>query len=214
MLVTPQPAVLRPGTEGRSCLTRRRSLLAAPLLLVALPSPLSAAADPGPASGLTVVSESTGFGKHEVQAGDLVLAHWVGRLESGGTVFDTTRGGVPVRTNGESFSITPAPSVPRAVLLRSGDVQPGVVAGLRLALLGMRVGGKRTVSFGPELGFGQVPVAAPVASVPGGSSLQYEIELLRVSTTGPDALFQGIAQCGIGGAGAQSAGCADIVAAE
>ena len=36
------------------------------------------------------------------------------------------------------------------------DVQPGVCAGLRTALLGMRVGGKRTVTVPPELGFGQV----------------------------------------------------------
>ena len=162
-----------------------------------------------------VESESVGFGKHAVAEGDLVLAHWVGRQSATGTAFDSTRGGAPVRTNGvNNVSITAAASVPRVVNLRAGDVQPGVCPGLRLALLGMRVGGKRTVSFGPELGFGASAVAAPLGTVPGGSALTYEIELLRVSTTGPDELFKGISQCGVGGAGAQSAGCADIVAAE
>ena len=71
-----------------------------------------------------------------------------------GVIFDTTDGGLPIRTNGlTAVSITPAVSVPRILSLRP-DPQPGVCPGLKQALLGMRVGGKRTASFPAALGFG------------------------------------------------------------
>ena len=163
---------------------------------------------------MTVVAEEPGFGKRAAQDGDLLLVHYKGTLLSG-EVFDSTLGGGVVRSNGlTSVSIQPAASVPRAISLRAGDVQPGVCAGLRAALLGMRVGGKKTVTVPPELGFGQAQVAAPYGVVPPGSTLRYELQLLRLSSTGPDALFAGIAQCGIGGAGAQMAGCDAIVPQE
>ena len=60
----------------------------------------------------------------------------------------------------------------------------------------------------------QAQVAAPYAIVPPGSTLRYELQVLRLSSTGPDALFAGVAQCGIGGAGAQMAGCDAIVPQE
>lgn len=53
----------------------------------------------------------------------------------------------------------------------------------------MRVGGRRTVVVPPELGFGASPAAAPYAVIPGGASVRYEIELLRLSRRGPDALM-------------------------
>ena len=158
---------------------------------------------------MTVVAEEPGFGKRAAQDGDLLLVHYKGTLLSG-EVFDSTLGGGVVRSNGlTSVSIQPAASVPRAISLRAG-----AHAGLRAALLGMRVGGKKTVTVPPELGFGQAQVAAPYGVVPPGSTLRYELQLLRLSSTGPDALFAGIAQCGIGGAGAQMAGCDAIVPQE
>ena len=56
-------------------------------------------------------------------------------------------------------------------------------------------------------------VAAPMGDIPGGSALRYEIEVLRLSFS-PDELTRGISNCGIGGASAQSSGCAAIVASE
>lgn len=50
--------------------------------------------------------------------------------------------------------------------------------------------------------------------VPGGSTLRYEVELLRLSRQGPDALMTGIAQCGAGAVNERTAGCADIKPAE
>lgn len=56
------------------------------------------------------------------------------------------------------------------------------------ALTGMSIGGRRTVRVPPELGFGGAAVGAPYAIVPAGSTLVYEVELLRLSATGPDQL--------------------------
>ncbi len=186
----------------------RRAVVGAPLLAAAAAATLTAAPQRAHAAELTVDSDEPGFGTHVATEGDLLLVHYRGTLADTGATFDTTLGGAVVRTNGlASVSINPAVGAPRAVSLRADDVQPGVVTGLRTALLGMRVGGKRTVTVPPELGFGQTAVAAPYGIVPPGSTLRYQIEVLRLSTTGPDALLAGIAQCGIGGAAAQNAGC-------
>lgn len=77
-------------------------------------------------------------------------------------------------------------------------------------LLGVRVGGRRTVRVPAALGFGDAQVFAPYAVVPPSSPLVYDIEVLRLSRTGPNDLMKGIVQCGQGGAGAQLAGCAGI----
>jgi len=132
--------------------SRRALLAAAPLLLAAAPPRPARAAEP---VVVTVDSDEPGFGRRSAQDGDLLLVHYKGTLSTG-DVFDSTLGGEVVRTNASSVSIQPAAAVPRAISLRAGDVQPGVCAGLRTALLGMRVGGKRTVTVPPELGFGQV----------------------------------------------------------
>ena len=185
----------------------RRALLAAPLLLAAVP--LRARAE-----GVTVEADAPGFGKRAAAEGDLLLVHYKGTLLASGETFDSTLGGAVVRTSGTSASVQPAPAVPRAISLRAGDVQPGVCDGLKAALLGMRVGGTRTVTVPPELGFGQAQVAAPYAVVPPGSTLRYEVQVLRLSSSGPDALFAGVSQCSVGGAGAQMAGCDAIVPQE
>jgi hypothetical protein len=226
--------------------SRRAALVAAPLLLALAPRRARA-------SELVVDSDTPGFGARPAAEGDLVLIHYVGTLAATGAVFDSTRGGAVVRTSGASVSISPAEAAPRVLSLRAGDAQPGACAGLRAALLGMRVGGTRTVTVPPELGFGQVTwrgaqrgaaqrawrplwgfppprrcisaharsrppaqtaVGAPYATVPAGSTLRYDIQLLRLSSAGPDALLAGVAQCGVGGAGAQLSGCAAVEPAE
>lgn len=40
------------------------------------------------------------------------------------------------------------------------------------------------------LGFGSTPVLAPYAAVPANSALRYDIELVRVSARGPDAMMK------------------------
>eukprot|EP00879_Flechtneria_rotunda_P022549 GHRR01023805.1.p1 GENE.GHRR01023805.1~~GHRR01023805.1.p1 ORF type:complete len:119 (+),score=24.53 GHRR01023805.1:145-501(+) len=96
----------------------------------------------------------------------------------------------------------------------SGYPQPGICQGLQEAVLGMKIGGRRTVLVPPEYGFGNMPALAPFAAVPARSQLRYDVELLRVSARGPDELMQGISLCGAGGAGASTDGCSNIKPAE
>jgi hypothetical protein len=79
----------------------------------------------------------------------------------------------------------------RPLALRlDGYPTPGICAGLLQALAGMRVGGRRTAVVPAGLAFGASPAAAPYGIVPGGAAVRYEIELLRLSRRGPDALFK------------------------
>lgn len=79
----------------------------------------------------------------------------------------------------------------RPVVVRlSSYPQPGICLGLQQALEGMRIGGRRTVKVPAALGFGDQTVLAPYAVVPGGSTVTYDIQLLRVSSVGPDLLVK------------------------
>lgn len=78
----------------------------------------------------------------------------------------------------------------RPVALRlGGSPTPGLTEGLQQALEGMTVGGTRTVTVPPGLGFGTGGSLAPYAFVPPGATLSYSVELLRLSTVGPDNLM-------------------------
>lgn len=108
--------------------------------------------------------------------------HHAGTLEDG-QVFDSTKGGLKYRDGGDG--------VFRPVVVRlSGYPQPGICLGLQQAVEGMKIGGKRTVKVPAGLGFGDKTVLAPYAIVPGNATVQYEIELLRVSSVGPDLLVK------------------------
>jgi FKBP-type peptidyl-prolyl cis-trans isomerase len=79
----------------------------------------------------------------------------------------------------------------------------------------MKINGKTSVIIPPELGFGNATaVLAPYAVVAPGSTLEYEIELIRLSRRGPDALLTGVVQCGGGFVMARDKGCGDITPAE
>jgi FKBP-type peptidyl-prolyl cis-trans isomerase len=54
----------------------------------------------------------------------------------------------------------------------------------------MKIGGQRSVLVPPQLGFGAVDVLAPYAGVPANSVLRYDVELVRVSALGPDAMMK------------------------
>ncbi|KAF8068417.1 fpr2 [Scenedesmus sp. PABB004] len=186
--------------------SRRQLLAAAVVAAAALPAARRAAAEQG---GIQIVADTPGFGQHAVAQGDIVLAHYVGTLDATGEVFDSTRGGDGLRyRDGGRGVLRPA-----ALRVGGGPV-PGVCPGLEAALLGMKIGGHRTVLVPPELGFGASDVLGPYAGVPGGSTLRYELELLRVSARGPDAMMAGLSQCSAGGASASTANCAVIEPAE
>lgn len=130
------------------------------------------------------------------------------------TFFDTTLGGEKYFTNGNNQSIEAAAARPVIVKVNGAEPVPGICKGLKRGIEGMRVGGTRTISVPPELGFGGSMVRSPYATVPGGSTLTYEVTVLRLSDTGPDALFKDVAGCGLGGANTMTNGCTAIVPAE
>ncbi len=88
-------------------------------------------------------------------AGDRVTVHYTGRFIDG-TIFDSSL------TRGEPFQF----------ILDVGQVIKGWDDGVA----GMRVGGKRILSVPPELGYG----VNDYGPIPGGSTLIFEIELLKV----------------------------------
>ncbi|KAL4421381.1 hypothetical protein ABPG75_010672 [Micractinium tetrahymenae] len=135
------------------------------------------------------------------------MVHYVGRVAADGQLFDSTLGDELYRDGGKG-KLRPV-----LITLGGGPV-PGICTGLQQGIEGMRVGGRRTFSVPPALGFGAATALGPYGIVPGGSEVRYEVQLLRLSRRGPDALMAGISQCGAGFANERTSGCADIEPAE
>lgn len=91
----------------------------------------------------------------EAVAGKTVVVHYVGRLTNG-QEFDSSK------KRGEPFSFT----------LGEGRV----IAGWEQGVLGMKVGGERTLVIPPQLGYG----SQNVGPIPANSTLLFSIELLEV----------------------------------
>ena len=89
------------------------------------------------------------------QSGDRVIVHYTGSFTDG-TVFDSSL------TRGEPFQF----------VLGNGQVIKGWDDGI----VGMRVGGKRTLTIPPEFAYGM----NDYGPIPGGSTLFFEVELLKV----------------------------------
>lgn len=114
--------------------------------------------DAGASSGgLVLQDQAIGTGA-EAKSGDTISVHYTGKLQDG-TVFDTSIGRTPFE-----------------FVLGSGSVIAGWDQGLR----GMKVGGKRTLVIPPELGYG----AVNYGPIPANSTLVFEVELLKVTSSG------------------------------
>jgi peptidylprolyl isomerase/FKBP-type peptidyl-prolyl cis-trans isomerase FkpA len=98
------------------------------------------------------IEQGTGV---EAQTGATVSVHYTGRLQDG-TVFDSSV------SRGEPFEFT----------LGEGRV----IAGWEQGILGMKEGGKRTLTIPPHLGYG----TTQAGSIPPNSTLIFEVEMLRV----------------------------------
>jgi FKBP-type peptidyl-prolyl cis-trans isomerase FkpA len=106
------------------------------------------------ASGLVIDEVEVGVGD-EAQTGDTVAVHYTGRLTDG-TQFDSSQGREPLQfTIGE------------------GRVIPGWEEGIT----GMRVGGIRTLTIPPELGYGEEGFP-PV--IPPNATLIFDVELVDI----------------------------------
>lgn len=110
-------------------------------------------------SGLVIKDTEVGKGR-EALAGDKVVVHYKGTLQNG-TVFDTSVGRGPFE-----------------FVLGKRQVIPGWERGV----VGMRVGGKRTLVVPPELGYG---ARGQPPKIPPRATLHFEIELLEVKAGDP-----------------------------
>lgn len=91
----------------------------------------------------------------EVSLGDTVSVHYVGTL-----------------SNGLEFDSSKKRDTPLEFTVGAGQVIPGWEQGL----LGMRVGGERTLVIPPELAYGD----RGIGPIPGGATLLFTIELLEI----------------------------------
>lgn len=102
------------------------------------------------------VSDDIAIGSGQLtESGDVVSAHYVGRLLSG-EVFDSSR------ERGEPIKFT----------LGVGQV----IRGWDEGLLGMREGGRRVITIAPDYGYG----SNAVGSIPANSTLVFEVEIVSV----------------------------------
>ena len=104
---------------------------------------------------ITDVVAGTGV---EAKNGDVVSINYAGALEDG-KEFDSSY------KRNQPFEFTLGASQ--------------VIAGFDLGVLGMKVGGKRTIVIPPELGYGNQSTAA----IPPNSTLKFTVELLSVNAS-------------------------------
>lgn len=110
-----------------------------------------------PPADLVVIDDIVGEGS-EAAAGSTVLAHYVGVAHSTGEEFDASwNRGEPLR-------------------FRLGVGQ--VIAGWDQGLQGMRVGGRRTITIPPHLGYGDRGAGG---AIKGGETLIFVVDLVEVS---------------------------------
>lgn len=112
-----------------------------------------------PVEELVVTDDVEGTGT-EVQAGDVVTAHYVGVSASTGEEFDASwNGGQPI-----SFPLT------------------GVIPGWSEGLVGMKEGGRRTLVIPADLAYGDTP--PPGSGIAPGETLVFTIDLVAVEPAG------------------------------
>lgn len=103
---------------------------------------------------LSIETLESGSGDEAVEAGDTISISYVGRFKDG-TEFDSS-------AEGEPFQFAVA----------SGQVIPGMDEGV----IGMQVGERRLIQIPSDLGYG----AEDQGPIPGGSGLEFEVELVEI----------------------------------
>ena len=129
----------------------------------------AAAAAPGavpvasPAAELKILDREVGSGR-EVQSGRAALVHYTGWL------YDATA----PENKGKQFDTSANRGVPFGFIVGVGKV----IKGWDQGVLGMKVGGKRTLVIPPQLGYGDKDIGNGL--IPPNSTLLFDIELVEV----------------------------------
>ena len=103
---------------------------------------------------LEVIDITVGKSEQSVEAGDILIMHYDGRLENG-KEFDSSR----TRAQPFQFQIG----------------RNSVIQGWEQGIIGMKVGGKRRLTIPPELGYG----SGGAGDIPPNSVLIFDVELLQ-----------------------------------
>ncbi len=109
----------------------------------------------GDVNELKIEDQVVGTGA-EVKAGDTIEVHYTGKLLDG-KVFDS--------------------SIPRGQTASFAIGVGQVIEGWDVGLIGMKEGGKRTLTIPPEMGYG---ARGAGASIPPNASLIFEVELISI----------------------------------
>jgi len=104
---------------------------------------------------LEIIDTVVGHGVDEVQKGDVVIIHYVGKLMENGKEFDNSY------KRNEPFQ----------TMIGVGQV----IRGWDEGILGMRVGGKRTLNIPSDMGYG---TSGAGVSIPPNADLTFEVELV------------------------------------
>lgn len=121
------------------------------------------------ARALVIEDTKLGDGASPTKAGDKLRVHYTGRLASSGAEFDATR---PRGDEGFTFDLG------RGMVIKGWDQ----------GLVGMRVGGKRTLTIPPHLAYG--PRGAG-EKIPPSSVLVFDVELLGITRDGQTLTAKG-----------------------
>ncbi len=128
--------------------------------------PDAAAAVPtaaAPATQLQIIDKEVGKGR-EVQVGRAALVHYTG------WVYD----GKAPENKGKEFDTSANRGLPFGFIVGVGRV----IKGWDQGILGMKVGGKRTLIIPPQLAYGEKVAAGGL--IPANSTLVFDIELIEV----------------------------------
>jgi len=105
---------------------------------------------------LEIVDVAEGHGTQSVEKGDHVVIHYTGSLLENGKVFDSSHGR----------------NQPFQCLIGVGQV----IRGWDEGVIGMKIGGKRTLNIPAEMGYGSRGAGT---DIPPNADLKFEVELLH-----------------------------------
>ena len=143
------------------------ALFAASVSYVALaqdkPATPAAAPTPTPAAELKIIDRQVGTGR-DVQIGRAAMVQYTGWL------YDEKA----PENKGKQFDTSTSRGVPFGFIVGAGRV----IKGWDQGVLGMKVGGKRTLIIPPQLAYGDAVVGSGL--IPPNSTLLFDIELVEV----------------------------------